>query len=288
LDIAPQRVEFTFSEDVTVDPADLVLVNNTTLQTISPAQMQVTFDAGANTAMWTFPGLPGGVLPSGGYTATLQTAGVTDMAGNPTSANGLETLSFSWLQGDVNESGAIDAADIDQLYDSFSASNNSPIVDLDGDGNVDQQDVDRLVNFIIGTRYGDADLDHDVDRADLLALVAAYGGSGGWSSGDFSGDNAVGLLDLARLQQNFGLASAPSPAASAILAAYAPRAEAARLRSTRSTFIQRRTAIADQTGDLSPAAVDSTMQQTAFDAVFSAVSLRARRHSRIVQRKDPA
>jgi hypothetical protein len=288
LDIAPQRVEFIFSEDVSVDVADLVLVNNTTAQTISPGQMQVTFNTVTNAARWTFPGLPGGVLPSGQYTATLTTSSVTDTAGNPTTPNGLETLSFGWLQGDTNQDGTIDAADIDRLYDSFSASNTSPVVDLDGDGNVDQQDVDRLVNFIIGTRYGDADLDHDVDRTDLLTLVSNYGGSGGWAMGDFTGDNAVGLADLARQQQNFGLASAPSPtAASAILVGHAPQAESTKFRALRRSPREPQPANADD-GRLSPAAVDSTFEQTAVGSEIGVSTLRTRRHARANPRRDPA
>jgi hypothetical protein len=277
--VAPQRIEFTFSEDVNVDAADLALVNNTTSQTISPAQMQVVFDAGSNTATWTFPGLPGGVLPSGSYTATLQTASVTDTAGNPTTPNGLETLSFSWLQGDVNESGAIDAADIDFLYDSFSASNTSPVFDLDGDGNVDQEDVDRLVTVILDTHYGDANLDGDVDRADLLVLVTNYGGAAGWATGDFTGDNVVGLADLARQQQNFGLTGGPAPSApSAILVGHAPRAESIRAITRATRIAPTRESATAPKSYLSPAAVDTTMAQPSVQTPLSRLTqLRARR-----------
>lgn len=218
LDAAPQSLEFTFSEEVLIDPADLTLTDNTTSQTVPTASIALSYNSATNTATFTFPGFGGGILPSGAYTASLSTIGVTDLASNPLQANGNQTLSFSWLRGDVNESGAIDAVDIDALYAAFGPSSN-PRIDLDGNGTVNQADVTVLVASILGTQYGDADLDGDVDRADTATLAANYGGSGGWAAGNFDGANGVGLADLAALQRNLGFGSGGSPAAPAAVMA---------------------------------------------------------------------
>lgn len=53
---------------------------------------------------------------------------------------------------------------------------------------------------------GDIDLDGDVDRADAASFASQYGtGSGSiWTTGDFNGDAATTLADLALLQAHFG------------------------------------------------------------------------------------
>lgn len=238
LGVAPQELRFAFSEEVLIDPADLTLTNDTASQTVPTASIALSYNTATNTAIFTFPGFGGGILPSGAYTATLSTSGVTDLASNPLQANGNQTLSFSWLRGDVNESGAIDAADIDALYAAFGPASN-PRIDLDGNGNVNQADVTVLVTSILGTQYGDADLDGDVDRADVATVAGNYGGAGGWAAGNFDGSaGGVGLSDLAAIQRNLGFGAGGSPAAPASVLATASgrrtpaRREAAALRAS--------------------------------------------------------
>ncbi|MBI2827075.1 MAG: hypothetical protein HYX69_20585 [Planctomycetia bacterium] len=73
-----------FSEDVssalTVD--FLELINTTTAQQVPPGLMAVTYDAGTNTASFTFPGYTDGILPAGDYTAKIYGT-LTDSVGNP-------------------------------------------------------------------------------------------------------------------------------------------------------------------------------------------------------------
>ena len=62
---------------------------------------------------------------------------------------------------------------------------------------------------------GDIDLDRDVDRADVALFSQHFGRTSlaTWSTGDFDGDRATTLADLAILQAQLGAAPAPSLAA---------------------------------------------------------------------------
>ncbi len=51
---------------------------------------------------------------------------------------------------------------------------------------------------------GDANLDGDVDAADLTTLAGNFNTSGTWDDGDFTGDGKVSLADLAMLATNYG------------------------------------------------------------------------------------
>ncbi len=62
---------------------------------------------------------------------------------------------------------------------------------------IDQKDVDELVLVILGTQYGDANLDGVVDAADCAIVEANLGQPGGWAQGDFNGDGIVNALDQA-------------------------------------------------------------------------------------------
>ena len=82
-----------------------------------------------------------------------------------------------------------------------------------------------LVRF---TRYGDADLNGQVNLLDFNRLAANFNGSGKvWSQGDFNYDGNVNLLDFNRLAANFnqsatGIDGQPTPQDWANLAAAVP------------------------------------------------------------------
>jgi len=78
--------------------------------------------------------------------------------------------------------------------------------DMDGDRDVDADDITELVEVILGTTVGDVDLDGDVDGNDgdiAVATIAAGAGgcnggaSCGWADGDTNCDGVVDSLDLA-------------------------------------------------------------------------------------------
>lgn len=72
------------------------------------------------------------------------------------------------------------------------------------DNTLDSADVDELVLNILGTNYGDLDLDGDVDADDKNALMANLDAAGqfGWAQGDLDGDDDVDSDDLAILTAN--------------------------------------------------------------------------------------
>ncbi|MEW6251317.1 MAG: hypothetical protein AB1716_11765 [Planctomycetota bacterium] len=119
--------------------------------------------------------------------------------------------------------GRVDAADIDYVYRAFrnaylgydhmavAWSNLDEAVysdlsaDLSGPESVgdafdiviNQADVDRLVRVILGTNYGDANLDGQVNETDRQIVLAHLGQRGGWAEGNFDGDEFVDQDDLA-------------------------------------------------------------------------------------------
>ncbi len=114
----------------------------------------------------------------------------------------------------------VNATDIDLLYVEVNAATNNTFYDLTNDDQVTTADVDELVWNILGTQYGDANLDAKVSLLDLDTLGQNYGQMAGWREGDFSGNGQVSLQDLDLLGQNYGFGvgaefSTPVPSASA-------------------------------------------------------------------------
>jgi hypothetical protein len=110
------------------------------------------------------------------------------------------------LAGDVNDDGRLSADDIDALYVAIDARATSAHahLDLSGDGEVDQFDVNVLVREIFRTEFGDFDLDGNVDFADFLTLANNYGSDHkGWADGDATGNGDVGFSDFLLLAAYF-------------------------------------------------------------------------------------
>ncbi len=136
-----------FSEDVSnaLSVYFLELINTTTSEQIPFANIELTYDAATNTASFTFPGYPDGMLPPGDYTAMIY-GSLPDLFGNQM---GTETpLSFTvatvppTLPGDYNQNGEVDAADYIVWRKTLGATG-LPVnsgADGDGDGEVTQAD----------------------------------------------------------------------------------------------------------------------------------------------------
>jgi hypothetical protein len=127
-DVAPQiiaqsyddestpMIQVQFSEDVStaLNASFFELINTTTSGQTPFGVLAMTYDVVTNTASFTFPGYPNGILPPGEYTAKIY-ASVSDLFGN---RMGVETpFSFTVgpqppaLLGDYNQNGEVDAVD---------------------------------------------------------------------------------------------------------------------------------------------------------------------------------
>ena len=125
----------------------------------------------------------------------------------------LEVFTEAVLPGDLNGDEAVDALDIDLLAaraaDDPGVVDPLDLFDLDTDwdisfGTAVDTDSTLMIDLLLDTAYGDANLDGAVDLADFTALSGSFGGPGGWADGDFNGDGLVDLSDYTILAGNFG------------------------------------------------------------------------------------
>ena len=78
-------------------------------------------------------------------------------------------------------------------------------LDLNGDGDVNSQDVDHWLSEFANTKRGDLDLNGRVDFADFLKLSGSYGLlTARHRDGDLTGDEWVDFDDFLILSANFG------------------------------------------------------------------------------------
>ena len=110
------------------------------------------------------------------------------------------------LEGNVDFDDGLDTNDIDLIF--ANEGSKDVIYDLDSDGETGHQDVDILVKNLMGSRYGDTDLDQDVDVVDFNHFVSGFNplGTGGdlsWSKGNFDGDGDIDVRDFNVLVKNF-------------------------------------------------------------------------------------
>lgn len=115
------------------------------------------------------------------------------------------SLSRLSLAGDYNDSGTHESEDIDLLFDEIPG--NVPPTGVRFDGVIDSDDADVLVRDILGTNYGDTDLDRDVDTSDLVNSIINFTGAGItgklWQDGDTDGDRDVDTGDVTMAIINF-------------------------------------------------------------------------------------
>jgi hypothetical protein len=131
------------------------------------------------------------------------------------------------LDGDFNVDNVVDLLDVDLLGTEIAAATNNNAFDLDGDGLVNQADLDQFLGGDIisagNMLNGDTNFDGEVTFDDFLVLSANFGQSDKkWSEGDFAANGQVEFTDFLALSNNFGastatLTSVPEPS-SALLA----------------------------------------------------------------------
>ena len=109
------------------------------------------------------------------------------------------------IPGDLTGDDLVNAADIDAIYAALRLVSSDETFDLNEDGEVNDEDVDFLIEDILDTKRGDANLNGTIDIGDFLALSRNFGQSdAGWTGGDFDGDGTVGVSDFLALSLNFG------------------------------------------------------------------------------------
>ena len=121
--------------------------------------------------------------------ATIQAVGM-----QPIHYLGIEHVTTG-LDGDFNQDGVVDADDIDLLFAAVDGGDNT--FDLNADGRIDHDDVRILVEDILDTSFGDANLDGVVDALDFIVWNDhKFGPDAGWASGDFNGDGVIDGIDF--------------------------------------------------------------------------------------------
>jgi hypothetical protein len=124
-------------------------------------------------------------------------------------------------RGDVNSSGATDAADMSALYGGFGPA--TWLLDLNVDGTVNIEDVKTMVTSVFRTVPGDFNLDGLVDGADYVVWRNNLGQTNAmFSQGDATYSGTVDMDDYAVWRSNFGFARQSLVAAASGAAAAVP------------------------------------------------------------------
>src|SRR6185436_19559590 len=146
----PQSLRYTLSERVSVSKFALELHNVSNGTIIPTANLAVAYDSSTNTATFTFPGYPFGVLPDGDYRAILLRTQVSDPSSNHPATDHMTI--FHFLKGDLNDDRTVSIADFIALACNFGK---TVAIYPDGDTN-----YDTIVSI-----------------ADFIDLAAAFGNS---------------------------------------------------------------------------------------------------------------
>jgi hypothetical protein len=122
---------------------------------------------------------------------------------------------FAPQPGDFDSDGTLNLNDITLLFQQLQSPNPSEGFDLNGDGLLNEDDRDVLVLDLMGTTYGDANLNRVFDSNDLIDALAAgqyndgITGNSTWDTGDWNGDGEFDSDDLLLAAQWGGYEGAP-------------------------------------------------------------------------------
>jgi hypothetical protein len=125
------------------------------------------------------------------------------------------TLTRSVLVGDFDNSGALDAADIDMLSAAVRDGNGAASFDLNNDGNVDAADRSVWVVDLKKTYFGDSNLDSEFNSGDFVVVFQSQEYEDGvpknssWATGDWNGDGDFDSGDFVSAFQGEGYEKGP-------------------------------------------------------------------------------
>ncbi len=118
----------------------------------------------------------------------------------------------SGVLGDFDNNGMVDAADIDLLNREI-LGGQDPSFDLNQDGAVNDDDRDEMVIGVLGTWYGDSNLDGAFDSSDLVSVFSAgkyeTNTEAGWAEGDWDGNLTFDSGDLVKAFSDGGYELGP-------------------------------------------------------------------------------
>ena len=127
-------------------------------------------------------------------------------------------LPITFLDGDFNADGVLDADDIDSLADAMGTADST--FDLNEDGVIDFQDHSVWVHDVKGTWYGDANLDGEFSSLDLVVIFQTgkfeTDEAASWSDGDWNGDKVFSTSDLVTAFQDSGYEQGQRQAVAAV------------------------------------------------------------------------
>jgi hypothetical protein len=118
------------------------------------------------------------------------------------------------VAGDLTGDGAVDSIDLDVLLVGVNSASPNPYYDLNEDSAIDLGDVRFVLESVLHTRMGDANLDGVVDAVDY-GIWSAHRWQDEcmtWGTGDFNGDGYVDGSDFNLWNQNKFV---PAPASNA-------------------------------------------------------------------------
>jgi O-glycosyl hydrolase len=124
------------------------------------------------------------------------------------------------VPGDFNFDGVVNAADIDLMLDEIAAGTHGALYDLTGDSQVTQVDAIYLIRGLLGTDFGDANLDGVVSDADYTIWADHYGQTSvGWAEGDFTGNGVVTEADYTIWADHYSVGASSAGASEPVAAA---------------------------------------------------------------------
>ncbi len=109
------------------------------------------------------------------------------------------------------------------MFEQLQSPNPDASYDLNGDGQVTDADRDTLILDVMGTTYGDANLDYMFESQDIVRVfqIGEYEdgipGNSTWDEGDWNGDGDFDSNDLLLAAQTGGYVTAAPQAAVAAL-----------------------------------------------------------------------
>lgn len=104
------------------------------------------------------------------------------------------------ISADLNGDGAVDLDDIQRLYQAINTSDLA--LDLDGSGQTDGFDLTFYIHHVLQTSFGDANLDGVFDSSDMVQVFQAaeyedaVSGNSTWAEGDWNGDGEFSSADF--------------------------------------------------------------------------------------------